>query len=115
MSATDTLNVVSGDTLITYVHLDPANLPRSLALHFKTTSGIWARAYWGENLQNPNWGFTSGTTAWMPMGALPASGQWVRLEVPASLLGLEGTALEGMAFSLYDGRATWDYTGVAVQ
>jgi len=35
------------------------------------------------------------------------------LEVPASLLGLEGSALDGMAFSLYDGRATWDYTGTA--
>ncbi|WP_295888562.1 S8 family serine peptidase [uncultured Thiohalocapsa sp.] len=111
--ATETLPVAAGDTLITYVYLDPANLPRSLALHFKTTAGTWARAYWGEDLQHPNWGFTSGTTEWMPMGALPASGQWVRLEVPASLLALEGSELEGMAFSLYDGRATWDYTGVA--
>jgi hypothetical protein len=49
----------------------------------------------------------------MPMGELPAAGQWVRLEVPAALLGLEGKALKGISFSLYDGRATWDYTGVA--
>jgi hypothetical protein len=28
------------------------------------------------------------------------------LEVPAALLGLEGKALKGMSFSLYDGRAT---------
>ncbi len=47
------------------------------------------------------------------MGALPQAGQWVRLAVPAALLGLEGKVLDGMAFSLYDGRATWDYTGVA--
>src|SRR5438552_3390257 len=45
------------------------------------------------------------------MGALPVAGQWVRLEVPASLVGLEGTALDGMAFTLFGGRATWDYTG----
>jgi hypothetical protein len=110
--ATETLTVVSGDTLITYVYLDPANLPRSLAVHFKTTQGDWYRGYWGENLPHPNWGVTSGTPQWMPMGALPSAGQWVRLEVTASLLGLEGKALEGMAFSLYDGRATWDHTGV---
>ena len=42
------------------------------------------------------------------MGALPAVGQWVRLEVPAAQVGLEGRTLNGMAFSLYDGRATWD-------
>jgi hypothetical protein len=36
----------------------------------------------------------------------------VRLEVPASAVGLEGTSVTGMAFSLYDGTATWDATGV---
>ena len=46
------------------------------------------------------------------MGPLPATGQWVRLEVPASAVGLEGAAISGMAFTLFDGRATWDTTGV---
>jgi len=32
------------------------------------------------------------------MGALPAAGQWVRLEVPASQVGLESTAIKGMGF-----------------
>ena len=45
------------------------------------------------------------------MGALPAAGQWVRLAVPAALVGLEGRTLNGMAFTLYDGRATWDRAG----
>jgi len=111
--APETLAVVAGDTLITYVHIDPANLPRSLALHFKATDGNWYRVYWGEDLPHPNWGVTSGTPQWMPMGSLPAAGQWARLEVPASLLGLEGKSLDGVAFSLYDGRATWDRTGTA--
>ena len=47
------------------------------------------------------------------MGALPPTGQWVRLEVPAAQVGLEGRTLNGMAFTLYDGRATWDYAGKA--
>jgi RHS repeat-associated protein len=37
----------------------------------------------------------------------------VRLEVPANLVGLEGRSLKGMAFTLYNGRATWDRTGKA--
>jgi hypothetical protein len=36
----------------------------------------------------------------------------VRLEVPAALVGLEGAAITGMSFNLYDGRATWDRAGV---
>jgi RHS repeat-associated protein len=45
------------------------------------------------------------------MGPLPAAGSWVKLEVPASLVGLEGFTLHGMAFSMWGGRATWDRAG----
>jgi hypothetical protein len=45
------------------------------------------------------------------VGALPATGQWVRLAVPAAQVGREGHTLTGMAYTLYNGRATWDYAG----
>jgi hypothetical protein len=45
------------------------------------------------------------------MRPLPASGEWVRLAVPASVGGLGGVAVDGMAFTLHGGRATWDYAG----
>jgi hypothetical protein len=45
------------------------------------------------------------------MGPLPAAGQWVQLQVPASRVGLEGSTLNGMAFTLFNGRATWDTAG----
>ena len=45
------------------------------------------------------------------MGGLPPTGQWVRLAVPAAQVGLEGSTLNGMAFTLQGGRATWDYAG----
>ncbi len=45
------------------------------------------------------------------MGPLPAAGQWVRLDVPAAQVGLEGRTLNGMAFTLVNGRATWDSAG----
>ena len=35
----------------------------------------------------------------------------MRLEVPASWVGLEGKTVDGMAFTLCDGRATWDKAG----
>jgi hypothetical protein len=35
----------------------------------------------------------------------------VRLEVPASQVGLEGIPITGMSFTLVGGRATWDAVG----
>jgi hypothetical protein len=47
------------------------------------------------------------------MGAMPATGQWVRLDIAELAAGLRGVNLSGMAFTLDNGRATWDYTGKA--
>jgi hypothetical protein len=72
--------------------------------------GSWEhRAYWGENLIE--WG-TNGTASRQFMGALPRAGCWVRLEVPAVTVGLEGREVNGMSFVLWDGRATWDAAGL---
>ena len=59
-----------------------------------------------------SWG-VDGTVSRRFMGPLPAAGEWVRLEVPASAVGLEGRTLTGMAFTLVDGAATWDRIGVS--
>ena len=108
-SATNTLAVNAGDKLIAYVYLDPANPPSEVMLQWSANTGNWEhRAYWGGNIIP--WG-TDGTNSRRYMGALPVAGQWVRLEVPASQVGLEGATLNGMAFTLNGGRATWDYAG----
>jgi hypothetical protein len=104
----DPLIVNLGDALFTHVYLDPANTPRELVLQWFDGASWEHRAYWGENLIA--WG-VDGTASLYPAGALPATGGWVRLEVPASAVGLEGATVTGMAFSLYDGRATWDRAG----
>ena len=106
--AAETLTVGPGDTLIAHVFLDPANPPRELMLEWFDGASWRHAAYWGENLIP--WG-DNGTASQQPMGALPGAGQWVRLEVPAGLLDLEGATLKGMSFLLVDGRATWDYAG----
>ncbi len=106
-NATATLNVNAGDRLIAYIYLDPANLPSEVMLQWN--DGTWEhRAYWGAN--NIPWG-VDGTNSRRYMGSLPPAGQWVRLEVPANQVGLEGQTLNGMAFTLYGGRATWDRAG----
>ncbi|MBZ5506659.1 MAG: hypothetical protein LAO78_14465 [Acidobacteriia bacterium] len=105
--ATETLKIAPGDTLFAYVYLDPVNPPREVMLQWN--DGTWEhRAYWGENLIG--WG-QDGTISRRCIGALPPLGQWLRLEVPAALVGLEGRDLNGMAFTLWDGRAAWDRSG----
>ncbi|MBI4663040.1 MAG: hypothetical protein HY735_29880 [Verrucomicrobia bacterium] len=106
--ASATLTVNPGDVLVTYVFLDPSNAPREILLQWYDGSSWAHAAYWGDNLIL--WG-TDGTASQRPMGALPPAGQWIKLEIPASLVGLEGRTLTGMNFILYDGRATWDYSG----
>lgn len=107
-NAASTLVVNSGDILFTYVYLDPANVPAEVMLQWREGSNWNHRAYWGAN--RIDWG-VNGTASRYYMGPLPAAGGWVRLEVPASAVGLEGRIVNGMAFTLFDGRATWDYAG----
>ncbi len=100
--------IKSGDTLYAYIYLDPNNPPQEVMLQWN--DGDWnQRAYWGQNLIN--WG-TNGTTSRRYMGRLPAGGGWVRLEVPAAHVGLAGKTVNGLAFTLYGGRAWWDRAGV---
>jgi len=106
-NATATLTVNMGDKLIAYVYIDPSNLPSEVMLQWN--DGTWEhRAYWGAN--SIAWG-VNGTNSRRFMGPVPAAGQWLRLEVPASQVGLEGRTLNGMAFTLFGGRATWDHAG----
>lgn len=106
--ATQTMSVGSNDVLYCYVYVDPANLPSELMLQWNDGSSYNHRAYWGAN--DISFG-TDGTTSRQYMGPIPAAGQWVQLQVPASAVGLQGATVSGMAFTEYDGRATWDVTG----
>ena len=109
--AKQTLSVKTGESLYTYVYIDPANVPAEIMLQWNDGANWYHRAYWGAN----NLSFAlNGAASMRYMGPLPAAGQWVRLEVPAKLVNLEGANVNGMAFSLYGGRATWDNTGKSI-
>ncbi len=73
------LKVGAGDTLFAYVYIDPKNPPRELMLQWHTKGDWTHRAYWGDNVID--WG-KDGTPERLASGGLPASGKWVRLEVP---------------------------------
>src|SRR6185437_5892293 len=106
--AKQTLSVTTGESVYTYVYIDPANVPSEIMLQWYDGSTWYHRAYWGAN----NLSFiTKGAASLHYMGPIPAAGQWVRLEVPADQVGLEGVTVSGMAFSLYGGRVNWDNSG----
>lgn len=107
--ASSPLPVGVDDTLYAHVYLDPANPPSQVMLQWRSGTSWEQRAYWGANFIP--WG-TDGTPSRRYMGPLPATGQWVRLAVPAAQVGLGGKSINGIAFTLYDGRATWDLAGV---
>lgn len=101
------LQVHAGDKLFAYVYLDPYYTPREVMLTWST--GHWEhRAYWGENLIVEG---TDDSPGRRYMGPLPEAGRWVRLEVPAHAVDLEGKEVTGMGFNLFDGRAAWDRAG----
>ena len=110
--ATHRLEPGAGDKLFAYVYINPASPPQEIMLQWHSVQEGWNhRAFWGADLIA--WGVSD------PMhqshrrvsSAVPTAGQWVRLEVPASLVGLEGKSVNGMAFTLFDGQATWDRAG----
>lgn len=111
--ATPLFEVLPGESMFVWVCLDPDNPPRTLMLQWhvvtKTGSSWEHRAYWGEDaiaLGGPD-----GSAAHFRAGDLPTPGAWVMLAVPAASLGLEKATLDGMAFSLQDGRAAYGLAG----
>lgn len=97
------MNVGADDTLTVYAMLDPCDPPREIMLSWY--DGSWNhRAYWGEDI----WQHAGRHS----MGALPAPGEWVRLEVPASLVGVAGKTVTGLRFHVHSGKVWFDRGGL---
>jgi hypothetical protein len=106
--ATAAMQVYAGDTLFAWVYLDSASPPSEILVAWNDGSSWEHRAYWGAN--DITYG-NNGTAGRYYAGPLPAAGGWVKLSVPASAVGLEGSAVNGMDFSLYNGGVTWNAVG----
>jgi hypothetical protein len=101
----------SADEIIQYVYLGPD--VQEVMLQFYTANGDGEhRVFWGANLIQTTG--TLGNQSLTRMGDLPAAGGWVRLKIPAKILGVEGMPIKGIAYHMYGGspRAIvyWDKT-----
>jgi len=103
--ATSVLPVYIGEKLVLYTLLDMCSPPTELMVRWTTTAGETHAVYWGtpHNIGE--------NTAWAAMGAMPSAGMWIRLEVPASLAGLEQRSITGVSIDTWDGRAWFDGIG----
>lgn len=107
--ADDPLSLSATDNIIQYLFIDPENQPQEILLQFYTDKGNGEhRAYWGKNLIPT--GGQNGSASLYHMGGLPKAGQWVRLKIPASVTGLSGKDIKGIAFMTYGGKVYWDKT-----
>jgi hypothetical protein len=105
--ANPALEVGRDDVLFSFVYIDPANPPKTLMMQW-FEEGWEHRAYWGEDAI----AYGAGNEAsHLSMGPLPESGKWVRLEVPAKSVGIEG-GIEGWSFDQAGGTVYWDKSGV---
>lgn len=96
-----------------WVYLDAVHPPKAIMLQFN--DGNWEhRKVWGSD--DIIYGRTpENRPAYQRAGALPASGEWVRLEVAAGEVGLApGSKLNGMAFTQFGGLAYWDDAGLLI-
>jgi hypothetical protein len=107
---TTPFEVPPGAKLFAYVYLDPANPPKAVMLQFH--KGDWLhRAVWGD-YDAIQFG-KAGTTERVPMGDLPDTGKWTRLEVDAEKIGLKpGDLITGLAYTQFGGTVYWDKAGV---
>jgi hypothetical protein len=106
--ASGSMLVAKGDTLFAWVYLDPAHPPTEIMIAWNDGTSWEHRAFWGADTITYG---KSGSSSRYKMGALPATGQWVKLSIPASALGLEGANVNGLDLSLQGGRANWDAIG----
>jgi hypothetical protein len=93
-----------GEYLFTWVYIVPDQKPETIMLQWHDGQNWEHRAYWGDDkigVGQPN------SASRHFIGPLPKAGEWVRLEVPAKAVGLEGKAVKGMGFMLSGGQCYW--------
>jgi hypothetical protein len=100
--------VGSGEVLFAYVFLPERDTPETLMLQWHDGESWEHGANWGADRIRE---FKKDTAGRRHAGSVPAAGRWVRLEVPASQVGLEGKTIRGMSFLLHGGQCFWGRTG----
>jgi hypothetical protein len=102
--ATATLTVNPSEAMVSYLLVSVCAAPREIVLGWHTTGGSWVKAYYGQSL-------IGGEAGMVSLGAVPAGGQWLRVQVPASQLGIVGATVDGFDVQTYDGQSWVDRAG----
>ena len=106
----DALVAGAEDRLYAWVLIDREQPPQQLMLQFHTAAGGWEhRAYWGAS--RIAWG-SEGTGSRLQQSAELPAPRWTRVSVPAAALGLVDRSIDGIAFTLYGGRACFGPAGL---
>jgi hypothetical protein len=110
-TTTNALTVGLDAAFFVWVYLEPTNPPKAIML--QVNDGSWDhRANWGDP-KAISYGAGNAEVR-TEFGPLPATGQWVRLEVEAAKLGLKpGDKIMGFAFTQFGGTVYWDKAGMA--
>jgi hypothetical protein len=95
----------TGEKLVAYALTDYCNPPHEMRITWQATTGETGGVYWGATQPADAGLFFA--------GPMPASGSWARLEVPASVLNLEGRQLATISLTPNDGAMWWDAIGKA--
>ncbi len=103
VDGTSSLGVTSGDSLVLYALVDPCAPPREILVSWFDGSGTH-RASWGEDRLDPSIGRAK-------IATIPLGGEWVRLEIPAPLVGLGTSSISGLRVEIDRGRAWFDLFG----
>ncbi len=101
-------DVRPNENLFAMVYIAEKAKPEAVMLSWHDGRDWEHRAYWGEDRFSEG---KPGSASRRRIGPLPAAGKWVRLEAPASAVGLEGKAVRGMAFTLAGGQCFWHRAG----
>jgi len=97
------ITVGENDILFAHALIDPCNPPRELT--FWWYDGSWShRPHWGEPIMHTGYSGTS-------MGAIPAGGEWVQLEMPARGMSLANRPVSAFELWTHSGRVWFDRVG----
>jgi hypothetical protein len=103
--------VRADDVFVTHVLVDPVKTPTQILIEMNDGNGWEHRAYWGVNKLNKSG--KDGAPGNLRLGDVPRPGEWVRLEIPAKAIGVDGRTIRELAFCVFGGAVRWDWIGLA--
>ena len=109
--ATTPLTAGENERLFAWVYLDPDDPPQTLMLQWHARGSWDHRAFWGPDLIRTGLAGAQSPRTQIDT-QVPPAGRWIRLMLDAAPLGLADVPIDGMAFTVYDGRAAFGPSGV---